>query len=234
MSPERMNTDESRAWVSDADRGGRRILEGMADSPWAARMDGVRAWRSCNWPCCVASDAQDRLTQGLKKQSRLLLSRTHEGSDGEIEKDDDKYGRSDKGAVVGSVNGCRMGSPGQRREDHNEQKEKHAGDFEPDDSADAVKRAKKSSHASRHAARHLSRRATGWFRGERNRPTCPARSLRRRCCPRLAGRLRLTRKLLSRHLSSKAKANSSDAANFFRLHSDSMVTARGRPTTRPA
>jgi hypothetical protein len=46
--------------------------------------------------------------------------------------------------------------------------------------------------------------------------------------------LRLTRKLLSRHLSSKAKTNSRDAAYFFRLHSDSMVTARGRPTTRPA
>jgi hypothetical protein len=40
--------------------------------------------------------------------------------------------------------------------------------------------------------------------------------------------LRLTGKLLSRHASGKANANSRDAAYFFRLHSDLMVTVRSR------
>jgi hypothetical protein len=40
--------------------------------------------------------------------------------------------------------------------------------------------------------------------------------------------LRLTGKPLPRHPSSKAKANSRDAAYLFRLHSDLMVTVRGR------
>jgi hypothetical protein len=44
----------------------------------------------------------------------------------------------------------------------------------------------------------------------------------------LTGRLRLTGKPLSRHPSCEAKANSCDAAYFFRLHSDLMVTVCGR------
>ena len=38
--------------------------------------------------------------------------------------------------------------------------------------------------------------------------------------------MRLTGKLLFRHASSKAKANSRNAANLFRLHFDSMVTVQ--------
>jgi len=110
-----------------------------------------------------------------------------------------------------------VSSPGHRREGNNEQKEEHAGDFKPNDSANAAKWAKKATDASCDAAPHLSCWSTGWSWGGGN----GRRGWRRRTCLGLPG------KLLFRHAPYKAKADSRDAANLFRLHSDLMVTVCG-------
>jgi len=156
-----------------------------------------------------------------ENRRRLLFSRAQERREGEIEKDNHERGRGDEGAVVGAVDTCGVGSPGHRREGQNKQKKKHAGHFKPDDSADAAKWAKKASHAPCHAARNLARRTAGCFLVGWIQLRGPGRGRLSRC-----SRVRLTGKLLFRHASSKAKANSRNAANLFRLHFDSMVTAQ--------
>ena len=63
--------------------------------------------------------------------------------------------------MIGSLSVAVPGAPGDGRKDHDKEQEKDAGDFEPQNSSDALKRAKESSHAASHSARCASRRLRG-------------------------------------------------------------------------
>jgi len=75
----------------------------------------------------------------MTDRGRLFAAGAPEGRDAEIEEDDDHDRRGDEGAVVGAMGIAEAGAPERGREDDDGQKEEDAGDFEPEDAADAAK-----------------------------------------------------------------------------------------------
>jgi len=116
--------------------------------------------------------------------------------------------------VVGTLKIAGSGSPYGGRKNEHRQRKKYASDFKPEDTADAVKGAKKSANATRHAFSDLDRGLTngavlggGWRGGLRGGPVGSY------------ARIQACGGALSGQASGNTQADSQGATKRVRLHS---------------